>query len=450
MTEKDQPAGSPEPSQSGSLDPRDERMDLVRRIESSTPFRKSPRLRKFLMFVAERCIAGHAEEITEHEIGWKVFERGPNHNPSDDSIVRTTARQLRSKVKEYFETEGSGEDLILEIPKGRYVPVFLKREREISPEEPAPEHVPEIFDSSSGDSVAARRWQIVATGLGIATLCFLLFAGRLELGSQNAVAAPRPTVVSTVVSPRQQLTRVVVGDFGLALMSAATKHYFSVEDYANRSNTLSAPPGPATPIARYLWGLFGSGQIISLPDAIVAGGILRTCGEEGNKVVLQQARQVNASDLRSGNFILLSSPIASPWITLFEDKLNFRYRVRFDKAPSQGLSTEFENLHPRPGEKLLYPAAPSVPEFGLTYGLVARVPNLMGTGKVLLICGLTYTGFEAAGEYATDPNAAIELAHLLKVNDINQAPDFEVLLETYSIEAAPQYVRVAAFRRITD
>src|SRR5580700_9511255 len=77
----------------------DPRWELVERVASSNVFKKSPRLRQFLLFVAERTIAGRSEEINEYEIGWKVFERGPNYNPVDDSIVRSAARQLRSKVK---------------------------------------------------------------------------------------------------------------------------------------------------------------------------------------------------------------------------------------------------------------------------------------------------------------------------------------------------------------
>ena len=53
-----------------------ERWELANRIASSTLFKKSPRLRQFLMFVTERSLTGHLEDIGEYEIGWRVFERG--------------------------------------------------------------------------------------------------------------------------------------------------------------------------------------------------------------------------------------------------------------------------------------------------------------------------------------------------------------------------------------
>ena len=418
----------PPPEKAALPDPR---WELVNRIAGSSVFRKSPRLRQFLLFVAEKSLTGHAEEITEYEIGWKVFERSQQYNPSDDSIVRTAARQLRAKVREYFDTEGREESWILEIPKGGYVPVFTMRDEE---NQPALIGVrPSLAQHSP-----VRRWQILSGALAL--IAIIAAIAGLELGRrlQSGPAARAATIVSTVLKDGQQPTRIVVGDFGLVLMSAIRMRDFSIEEYANRGEPFTNPPSSTDPALRNLWAIFAAGQVVSLPDTRVATAIIRLSTEERKNVILQHASRVNARDLRSGNAIMLSAPVASPWINLFQDKLNFRYHIWYEREPSRHAVTEYENLHPLPGEKQVYPAASSAPGYGVTYGLVARVPNLTGTGKVLLICGLKYTGFEAAGEYATDPKAAAELARSLKVSNIMQAPDFDVLLETYAIDAAPR------------
>jgi hypothetical protein len=139
--------------------------------------------------------------------------------------------------------------------------------------------------------------------------------------------------------------------------------------------------------------------------------------------------------------------MASPWINLFADKLNFQFHGHFDPHSNQATS-EYVNTNPLPGERREYGGASTAPKFGVAYGLVARVPNLTGTGKVLLICGQKFTGLEAAGEYATDPKAAAELVRSLGVTDVGHLPDFEALVETYSIDTAPKYVKLIAFRRI--
>jgi len=419
----------------------DERWQLVTRISASLPFVKSPRLRNFLVFICERSLTGHAEEITEYEIGWKVFERGQKYSPSEDSIVRSAARQLRAKVKEYFESEGAGEAWSLEIPKGGYIPIFTKREtaiveKYVLPAPPAP--APPLVD-------VVRRWQYASAALAVVAIGALVTAISFWRAAQAEI--PAPSIVSTVLARGPQPTRVVVGDFGIVLMEMANRRIVSVEDYINRSYVNTHSATPSEPFLRNLWNLFSLGQIVSFPDIAAVTAIMRLAGAEGRKAIVQDARQITARDLRSGNFILLSAPIASPWMTLFEDKLNFRYRVSFEEN-SLSMVTAFENLHPKPGEKPVYRADATTPGYGVTYGLVAKVPNLTGTGKVLLLYGLKYTGLEAAGEYATDPKTAAALAELLHVRSIEDAPDFEVLLETYAIDTAPRYVKVAALRSI--
>ena len=140
---------------------------------------------------------------------------------------------------------------------------------------------------------------------------------------------------------------------------------------------------------------------------------------------------------------MIASPLGSPWIYLFEDKLNFRYhRELVQDIPA------FLNTHPLPGEKLSYPAAVSAPQFGVSYALLARVPNLSGTGKILLICGFYASGIRAAGEFAMDPASGAALARLFKVKSVNDLPDFEVLLSIDSMASTPLNSKIVASRVI--
>ena len=104
--------------------------ELVDRIVASSEFRRATRLRDFLLYVVDRKLAGLSNELTEVFIGQRVFGRPPSYNPSEDSIVRTEARNLRQRLERYFEGEGRGEPILLEIPKGGYLPVFRPRQAE--------------------------------------------------------------------------------------------------------------------------------------------------------------------------------------------------------------------------------------------------------------------------------------------------------------------------------
>lgn len=105
----------------------DECRALVARILASPEFRRAARLRGFLNYVVEQKLAGRSEEVTETLIGHRVFERRAAYNPGEDSIVRTEARTLRQRLGSYFATSGADEPIILEIPRGGYLPVFRPR-----------------------------------------------------------------------------------------------------------------------------------------------------------------------------------------------------------------------------------------------------------------------------------------------------------------------------------
>ncbi len=54
----------------------------------------------------------------------EVFGRRPDHDLTRDSIVRTEASRLRARLREYYTGEGKDDPLIIELPKGGYVPVL--------------------------------------------------------------------------------------------------------------------------------------------------------------------------------------------------------------------------------------------------------------------------------------------------------------------------------------
>src|ERR1700733_6294981 len=118
------PQSSSPPQQTTDDLATDKRWQLVQRIISSAPFQRSTRLRDLLQFITEQTIHGKAHELTEQHIGNALFHKPSNYSPLEDSSVRVHARQLRLKLHEYFNEEGRHESLILEIPKGSYVPAF--------------------------------------------------------------------------------------------------------------------------------------------------------------------------------------------------------------------------------------------------------------------------------------------------------------------------------------
>ena len=106
------------------------RDELARILESSL-FAQSDRLGRFLRFTVETTLAGEADALKEYLIGTEVYQRNPSYQPSEDSIVRSEARRLRSKLKEYYDSVGKYDPVHIHYRPGSYVPAFRKRPSEV-------------------------------------------------------------------------------------------------------------------------------------------------------------------------------------------------------------------------------------------------------------------------------------------------------------------------------
>ena len=108
--------------------------DELERVLSSACFARSERVSKLLRFLVERQLEGRENQLKESVIGVEVFGRRPDYNPKLDSTVRTEAVRLRARLATYYSSEGSQDPLVIEVPKGGYVPIF--RHSEAAPGRP--------------------------------------------------------------------------------------------------------------------------------------------------------------------------------------------------------------------------------------------------------------------------------------------------------------------------
>src|SRR5260370_16013906 len=95
----------------------------LERALASAYLSRSERLSRFLRFVVEGHLEGRDNELKESVIDLEVFGNR-DYDSKQDSIVRTEAGRLRARLAEYYGGEGGGEPVIIELPKGGYVPVF--------------------------------------------------------------------------------------------------------------------------------------------------------------------------------------------------------------------------------------------------------------------------------------------------------------------------------------
>ena len=100
----------------------------LEQVLSSAGFARNARLSGFLRFLVERHLEGRDAELKESLIAIQVFDRRPDYDPKQDAIVRTEAVRLRARLRSYYAGEGSRAPVIIELPKGGYVPAFREGE----------------------------------------------------------------------------------------------------------------------------------------------------------------------------------------------------------------------------------------------------------------------------------------------------------------------------------
>ncbi len=106
------------------------------RILASELFARSERLSRLLRFIVGQTLEGKGDSLKEYVLGLEVFDRDTSFDPRADTIVRVQARRLRAALTEYYSGPGKDDPVIIDLPKGGYVPVFRQRERAGDPTRP--------------------------------------------------------------------------------------------------------------------------------------------------------------------------------------------------------------------------------------------------------------------------------------------------------------------------
>ncbi len=128
---------------------------------------------RFLRFLAERHLEGSDNQLKESVIAVGVFGRKSDHDPSQDSIVRTEASRLRARLAEYYVGEGKDDGIVIDVPKGGYIPVFRVRDAALQPvpAQPAP---------AGKKTVRRRVWLVTGMAAIAVAICTILWIQKTE------------------------------------------------------------------------------------------------------------------------------------------------------------------------------------------------------------------------------------------------------------------------------
>ncbi len=94
--------------------------ECLEKVLSSNVFEKSSRQQELLRYLLKETIAGNADRLKGYTLGVEIFGRSGDFDPATDAIVRVEVGRLRTKLREYYTTEGQNDTMVFDLPKGGY------------------------------------------------------------------------------------------------------------------------------------------------------------------------------------------------------------------------------------------------------------------------------------------------------------------------------------------
>jgi hypothetical protein len=420
----------------------DERWQLVQRIVSSPHFQKSTRLRELLQYIVEQTLHGNAYELTEQHIGNALFHKPSNYSPLEDSSVRVHVRQLRLKLHEYFNEDGRNEPIVLEIPKGSYAPVFRAAQKA--------ETLPATIEARQLPGLAwPRRTMLPWVLCGVlAVTCGVL--GYRAIIHRVPPSVPAPPALSwpfsQIFDTRHQ-TIIVVADSNYGMARILSNQPGSLDQYLHRE-FLQGPEASKIGAANSrLSEYLSNSTLTSFADVADVVTLYQMAGPLQTQVLVRYPRDLRLRDLDHNNYVFIGSPGSNPWVTLLQDKLNFR-----ETEGVVGNSAKaFLNKNPLPGEQAQYEGLRWTGTMGEDYATISLLPNATHDGSVLVLQGLQQEGTEAAGRFLADPVNQRQLMNALGISageNRSQNIWFEALIRSRTVSGAPNTTTLVAARRI--
>ncbi|OYX00601.1 MAG: hypothetical protein B7Z14_08615 [Bosea sp. 32-68-6] len=99
----------------------------LERLVASETLRGSSQLVTFLRFVVTATIEGRQSSLKAYTIAVDGLRRPKSYDPQTDSGVRVLAGRLRRALQQYYREEGADDPVVIELPRGGYVPTFRFR-----------------------------------------------------------------------------------------------------------------------------------------------------------------------------------------------------------------------------------------------------------------------------------------------------------------------------------
>ena len=453
---------------------KEQKIEQLEKVLHSRTLQNSENLKAFLRFVVEKTLSDETVQLKEYTIATEVFGRRSDYDPRIDSVVRVQAGRLRTKLQEYYTAEGKNDQIVIDLPKGHYHPVFSCPHAELGQEIlPAGTRTADGLDSNGHLTLATAEGQphveggtarsrARAIGLVLGGLVVLLSVAVVALYSSNRELQRQARNIDPSLNTED--FKAVWSPFvddpesPLLVLSNPTVYRFlnkaDPDSLARRSFEMTPEQTRSLLDAPEFKGQYSGGDS---PRLIPSLGMYTGMGEavgvfrltdllrSSNKsILLRQSRHVSAADLKYRNVILLGSIYVNEWSRRLPQVENFVYTF----------SATIENRNPLPGEEREYKPQfnEQTGEMAVDYALITVKPNVSGEHAVMTLAGIFSEGTEGAAEFLTTRNHLTVLGQRLRQLGGQNAPPkyYQALLKVQVENGTPTTITLLSLRALPE
>ena len=408
-----------------------QQLEQIEKLLSSHSLHGSESLCKLLRYLAAQSMEHSGASPKEYQIATEVFGRQQDFDPHVDSMVRVQAGRLRTKLAEYYATEGAEDPILVEMPKGNYSLTFHPRPHAVARNHANASHETPANLEVNGRTSRAVIVSIVALSVVLASAVAVATDRFLNRRVAEArVASDSPDMpVAFHVFWRGFLTGPQEPWVIFSNAAFVGRPYIGMR-YYNR-----ARDSGAVILDHYT----GVGEVLAIH---ALDGVF---GKLHQQIRVKRGSLFSLDDAKNNDLIFIGSPSENLTLLELPNTEEFAFK-QITSGPRTG-TMEIINFHPGSGEPKEF--LPSPPDETLTedYSVIALKRGLNPAHSVLILAGATTIGTQAAVEYVCQQNSLEELLLRLSVSNSGELKPFEAVIRVKVTRGVPVGSELVALRK---
>ncbi|MGA7402297.1 MAG: helix-turn-helix domain-containing protein [Candidatus Sulfotelmatobacter sp.] len=411
---------------------REQSFQEIEKLTNSHSLRGSDSLCRLLRYLAEHSLANPPSPVKEYQIATEVFGRSAHFDPQADSTVRVQVGRLRTKLAEYYGSEGVDDPVLVDLPKGSYVLSFHPRAAETTTHS----SVPFVHESeASAAQHNSSTWFVGFVVVSILLAASLVAIAMLVSSRRSAVPA-----FTGEIEPVPAALRIFWSPF--VTRPEEPWVIFSNAAFVGRPETGMRYYNSARDQRDLIWDHYtGVGEVLAVHSLDQVFGLFR------RRIRVKRGSLFSLDDVQNNDLIFVGSPSENLTLLDIPGSKEFVFQ-RLTSGPRQG-DLAIVNVHPHSDEPRVVVASPSTSPLTEDYAVVALMPGLNPARSVLILAGTTTFGTQGAVEFASRQNSVADLLSRLSATKATDLKPFEALLRVKIARGVPVETELVAVRKRT-